>query len=116
MPHDRHAFSHLVAITAAAVCFAGCTMCPSPFDYAGPVPNGSATQNDFQARSNGIIPIGATPKPWPPLVQREADVNEPTVAAASPAESVPAAQPDINDGVVRVNWTPPSPEPDAAGE
>jgi hypothetical protein len=54
----------------AAVLFtvAGCTMCPDPFDYSGPVPNGSVPQNDFCARSNGILPRNATPSPWPPLV------------------------------------------------
>ena len=47
----------------------GCTMCPDPFDYSGPVPNGSAPQNNFLARSNGILPLGASTKPWPPLVK-----------------------------------------------
>lgn len=47
----------------------GCTMCPDPFDYSGPVPNGSAPQNNFLARSNGILPLGASAKPWPPLVK-----------------------------------------------
>ena len=50
---------------------AGCTMCPDPFDYSGPVPNGSSPQNDFRARSNGILPLGATPRPWPPIVKNE---------------------------------------------
>ncbi|MFM8414972.1 MAG: hypothetical protein ACKOCX_09620 [Planctomycetota bacterium] len=50
---------------------AGCTMCPDPYDYSGPVPDGAATQNDFRARSNGIIPIGAAPRPWPPIVRSE---------------------------------------------
>ena len=35
-------------------------MCPDPYDYSGPVPNGSTPQNDFRARSNGILPIGAS--------------------------------------------------------
>ena len=52
-----------------AVAATGCTMCPNPFDYSGPVPNGSVTQNDFCARSNGILPLNASPKPWPPLVE-----------------------------------------------
>jgi hypothetical protein len=51
-----------------AIAATGCTMCPDPFDYSGPVPNGSATQNDFCARSNGILPLNAAPQPWPPLV------------------------------------------------
>jgi hypothetical protein len=62
-------FVAAVVLTAAT----GCTMCPDPYDYSGPVPNGSAPQNDFRARSNGILPIGATPKPWPAVVKRKAD-------------------------------------------
>jgi len=60
---------------AWAVCLglAGCTMCPDPFDYSGPVPNGAVTQNDFAARSNGIRPVRATPLPWPPLVQNASE-------------------------------------------
>ena len=55
----------------------GCTMCPSPFDYSGTVP-GSANQNDFRIRSNGILPIWRRPKPWPPVVSLEAE--EPRLA------------------------------------
>ena len=57
-------------LAAVAVCLlgTGCTMCPDPFDYAGPVPNGAVAQNDFAARSNGILPVRATPLPWPPIV------------------------------------------------
>ena len=54
---------------------AGCTMCPDPFDYSGPVPNGAVTQNDFAARSNGIRPVRATPLPWPPLVHSESEAQ-----------------------------------------
>ena len=50
----------------------GCTMCPSPFDYSGTVP-GSANQNDFRLRANGVLPIWMRPKPWPPVVSQEAD-------------------------------------------
>jgi hypothetical protein len=50
----------------------GCTMCPSPFDYSGTVP-GSANQNNFRIRSNGVLPIWRRPKPWPPIVSTEAD-------------------------------------------
>lgn len=58
-------------------------MCPDPFDYSGPVPNGSAPQSDFRARSNGIVPIGMRPRPWPPIVKRSPPSAEaPTVAAA----------------------------------
>jgi len=48
-------------------------MCPDPYDYSGPVPNGSSPQNDFRARSNGILPIGAAPRPWPPIVRHGSD-------------------------------------------
>ena len=67
-------------LLAAAILAAttGCTMCPDPYDYSGPVPNGSAPQNDFRARSNGIIPIGMLPKPWPQIVDRTS--GQPTVA------------------------------------
>ena len=58
-----------LAIMAVASLLAGCTMCPDPYDYSGPVPNGSAPQNDFRARSNGILPVGAAPVPWPPIVK-----------------------------------------------
>lgn len=46
-------------------------MCPDPFDYSGPVPNGSSPQNDFRARSNGTRQLGTAPHPWPPVVQDE---------------------------------------------
>jgi len=67
---------------------AGCTMCPDPFDYSGPVPNGSSPQNDFRARSNGILPLGAAPRPWPVIVKNngrpdagpEQDEPTPTLA------------------------------------
>ena len=58
----------LVTMVAAAL-LTGCTMCPDPYDYSGPVPNGSSPQNNFRARSNGIHPIGAAPVPWPPIVK-----------------------------------------------
>jgi hypothetical protein len=56
-------------LMAGAMLLAGCTMCPDPYDYSGPVPNGSAPQNDFRARSNGILPLGAAPVPWPQVVR-----------------------------------------------
>lgn len=56
---------------------AGCTMCPDPFDYSGPVPNGSPPQNDFRARSNGILPLGVAPHPFPPLVNDSDDQGTP---------------------------------------
>jgi hypothetical protein len=76
----------LIATAMAAMLFTGCTMCPNPFDYAGPVPNGSAPQNDFRARSNGVIPIGTTPLPWPQIVER--DVEEPMIAPEPQDEHV----------------------------
>jgi hypothetical protein len=62
-------------------------MCPDPLDYSGPVPNGSTPQNNFWARSNGILPLGASPRPWPPIVQ------SPTPASPLP-EAVAAADGD----------------------
>jgi hypothetical protein len=81
--------------TAAAMGLAsvGCTMCPDPFDYSGPVPNGSSPQNDFRARSNGILPLGAAPKPWPLLVKNSGAPaeglaeNEPTPTLADEADA-----------------------------
>lgn len=69
-------------------------MCPDPFDYSGPVPNGSVTQNDFAARSNGTRPVRATPLPWPPFVQDSGPLPTPAddadttilVAAEEPSE------------------------------
>lgn len=58
---------------AGVVLLTGCTMCPDPFDYTGPVPNGSSPQNNFRARSNGILPIGAAPVPWPPIVKGDVE-------------------------------------------
>jgi hypothetical protein len=73
---------------------AGCTMCPDPFDYSGPVPNGSSPQNDFRARSNGILPLGAAPRPWPLIVKNDGvpdtgpEQDEPTPTLAD--EDAPA--------------------------
>ena len=57
-------------VLAAAALLTGCTMCPDPYDYTGPVPNGSTPQNDFRARSRGIIPLGSAPRPWPSIVKQ----------------------------------------------
>ena len=65
----------------------GCTMCPSPFDYSGTVP-GSANQNDFRIRSNGILPIWRRPKPWPPVVSLEAE--EPRLATGESIDDTSA--------------------------
>ena len=94
--------SHRLVPLVAAVLLAGCTMCPNPFDNCGPVPNGSAPQNDFRARSNGIIPIGAVPRPWPPLVQREADADTPILAADTPvvAQVIAETETEIDAPVI----------------
>lgn len=85
----------LATAVGLGVASAGCTMCPDPFDYSGPVPNGSSPQNDFRARSNGILPLGAAPRPWPLIVKNdgvpdagpEQDEPTPTLAAAdAPAD------------------------------
>ena len=60
--------SHVRCVAACLVLATGCTMCPDPLDYAGPVPNGSAPQNDFRARGNGILPLGGVAQPWPQIV------------------------------------------------
>lgn len=65
----RGSRTFVVAVAAGLAVTAGCTMCPDPQDYSGPVPNGSAPQNDFRARSHGIIPTGGTSRPWPTLVR-----------------------------------------------
>jgi hypothetical protein len=58
-----------LTVAMAAAMLAGCTMCPDPFDYSGPVPNGNVGQNDFRARSNGILPLGGQPPTWPQIVR-----------------------------------------------
>jgi len=92
----------LLACSLLAATATGCTMCPDPFDYAGPVPNGSAPQNDFAARSNGILPLRATPKPWPTIVDQNdlptpaepLDPAEPQVAVVPRSVLVPQAEGD----------------------
>jgi len=84
----------LATAAALGLASAGCTMCPDPFDYSGPVPNGSSPQNDFRARSNGILPLGAAPRPWPLIVKNDGrpdagpDQDEPTPTLAD--EDIPA--------------------------
>lgn len=71
----------LLSASLLVATLSGCTMCPSPYDYSGPVPNGSAPQNDFRARSNGILPLGGQPRPWPPVVHATpAAAESPTLA------------------------------------
>ena len=84
----------LATVAVVGLATVGCTMCPDPFDYSGPVPNGSAPQNDFRARSGGILPLGAAPRPWPLIVQsggRSSDEER------APAERA-AADVDAADG------------------
>lgn len=90
----------LVALACCAAVSAGCTMCPDPYDYSGPVPNGSAPQNDFRARSNGIAPIDAAPRPWPPIVKREAGSDRPVVASAEGPVVGKAEHPVVAAGAV----------------
>ena len=66
----------------AGLLLTGCTMCPDLYDYSGPVPNGSATQNDFRARSNGIAQIGNSPRPWPPLVKQDHPARDQAILVA----------------------------------
>jgi len=82
-------------VACAALAAAGCTMCPDPYDYSGPVPNGSAPQNDFRARSHGILPIGAAPKPFPPVVKAAPQpASDAAPVVVQPAVEQPvAAQP-----------------------
>lgn len=79
----------LCLLFSSCVVFAsnGCTMCPSPFDYSGTVP-GSANQNDFRLRANGILPIWRRPKPWPPVVSHESE--EPRLAIGESTNDTPA--------------------------
>lgn len=75
------------ALLAAVLASAGCTICPDPFDYSGPVPDGSPPQNDFRARAGGILPLGAAPRPWPPIVKDVGRPDEmPVIADEEPEE------------------------------
>ena len=90
-------------VVLLAVGTAGCTMCPDPFDYSGPVPNGSVTQNDFGARSNGILPLRAVPCPWPTVVDAAPTVAEPVAEVeAAPEESA------VAESVLKVAESPDS--------
>lgn len=77
-------------VVAGIAMLAGCTMCPDPYDYSGPVPNGSAPQNDFRARSNGILPLNAAPRPWPPVVRDDAGDHDSTRIARRSGTPTPA--------------------------
>jgi hypothetical protein len=104
-----------VTVAAAAGLAAGCTICPDPYDYSGPVPNGSAPQNDFRARSNGIIPIGLAPRPWPPIVKRDQASGESTtaIAQATPAPEATSIPEVIPEGQLDIAaaFESPAPEP-----
>lgn len=102
--------SFAVVVVAAVAVATGCTMCPDPHDYSGPVPNGSAPQNDFRARSHGIIPTGATVRPWPAVV-KAAPLKQPARPALVPvADEEPlVAEADRSEGddadVIRLSAT-----------
>ncbi len=95
-PVRRLAAGWIVVVLCGA---AGCTICPDPFDYSGPVPDGSAPQNDFRARANGIAPIGGVSRPWPPVVQAAPDDHDDEAApvAIGVAVAVDAAPADGED-------------------
>ena len=91
-----------VAVAAAAAVLAGCTMCPDPHDYSGPVPNGSSPQNNFRARSNGILPLGAAPCPWPPLVTSESGDSKLVATALGRGERGRQGEPTLADPAVEM--------------
>lgn len=101
----------IVVVVLLAVGTAGCTMCPDPFDYSGPVPNGAVSQNDFCARSNGILPIGGTPRPWPSVV--DADGGDATSGNPAPPEQV-VTEPAVTESVLRLAEAPELPDPNGA--
>ena len=88
-----------LAAIAVGLLATGCTMCPDPFDYAGPVPNGSVAQNDFAARSNGILPVRATPLPWPPIVQTSPQQPTPADDSTEGEPALIATAPDLSPAV-----------------
>jgi hypothetical protein len=96
-------------MAALALTSVGCTMCPDPFDYSGPVPNGSATQNDFRARSNGILPLGASPMPWPLIVK---EGGQPTVAESTPTPADDATDEELLQTVAVVSESADEVEPE----
>jgi hypothetical protein len=86
----------LATLAAVGLASIGCTMCPDPFDYSGPVPNGSSPQNDFRARSNGILPLGAAPRPWPLIVQDgSGSSGDPAENTATPTLAEEAVQDEL---------------------
>lgn len=109
--------SLVAGVACAALLTAGCTMCPDPYDYSGPVPNGSTPQNDFRARSNGILPIGAAPQPYPAVVKA---TPHPVPEAAPIVKQPVVEQPvvaEAEDDVLRLTAeVPVIPEVDADDE
>ena len=106
-------------VACAALVAAGCTMCPDPYDYSGPVPNGSTPQNDFRARSNGILPIGAAPQPYPTVVKATQPVPEAAPIVKQPVVEQPVVEQPVvaeaEDDVLRLTAeVPVIPEADAA--
>jgi hypothetical protein len=105
----------VTSLVAGALLATGCTMCPDPFDYSGPVPNGSTPQNDFAARSNGILPLRSRPLPWPAVVDGDAPSATEAFAdrsgpegtttddapASTPAERVATGEADPAESVTR---------------
>lgn len=87
-----------LAWLGAVVAFTGCTMCPDPYDYSGPVPNGSAPQNEFRARSRGILPVGAAARPWPPIVQAGGHGGD----GAAPSVARSTGTPTLADPAIEV--------------
>lgn len=101
----------LLGVVLLVVGTAGCTMCPDLFDYAGPVPNGAVTQNDFSARSNGILPLGRATTPWPTVVHADRDESDRDEAeGGEPA----TAEPTATESVLRLAEVPELPDPNAA--
>lgn len=101
----------LPGVVLMVVGTAGCTMCPDLFDYSGPVPNGAVTQNDFSARSNGILPLGRASTPWPTVVHADRDeADREEVGKVEGATTEPAA----TESVLRLAEAPELPDPNVA--
>lgn len=91
----------LIAAVMLVVGTAGCTMCPDPFDYSGPVAGGGPAQNDFGARTNGILPVRAAPTPWPPVVSD-------TPTEGPPAEEATGNEVAGTESVLKTAEEPPA--------
>jgi hypothetical protein len=107
--YRRHAQRHWamgLGTVATVLLGTGCTMCPDPFDYSGPVPNGTAPQNNFRVRSQGILPIGRHPGTWPPFVEK----------GTPPEATVARYEPDDMSGNASGNWLDGPPALPVTGE